>query len=152
MTNICMILAILAFYTIYAPTSLSIAAEKNVQAKKSRSSKPNCKEIERGITKERRLALAPNVAKQLNVANVDILQLWQMNEWSILYADTHETDEVYLFYSKEPLVNRYIVTWSGAARIDEYEEIKKWTIKNAPNIPLKLAECFSLHVTKKTEK
>ena len=75
-----------------------------------------------------------------------------MEEWSIIYVDTHESDEAYVFYAHDPLRSRYVTLWSGAARMDEEQEIKVWTIKNAPGIPQKLAGCFAWHVTKNRDR
>ena len=67
-------------------------------------------------------------------------------------VDTHQSDEAFLFYARDPLTSHYITLWSGAAASNEEETIKDWTPKNAPNIPLKPASCFAWHVTKDRDK
>lgn len=53
-----------------------------------------------------------------------------------------------MFYSGDPLKNKNVSLWSGAARIDEEQDIYEWVIKNVPGIPSQLAKCFAWHVTK----
>ena len=81
-----------------------------------------------------------------------MLQSFRVDGWSIIYVDTHQSDEAFLFYARDPLTSHYITLWSGAAASNEEETIKDWTLKNAPNIPLKLASCFAWHVTKDRDK
>ena len=117
-----------------------------------------CDGVSRSLTDERRTALAPGIARQLEasfgrpVAKVDVLQSFQFGGWDIIYVDTHESDEAFLFYAHDPLTSRYITMWSGAAMWNEEQEIRKWTVDNAPGIPLKLATCFAWHVTKDRDK
>ena len=107
-----------------------------------------CDSVDRVLTNKRKAVLVPAITKQLHVSSVDILQSFKFGAWTIIYVDTHEADEVYLFYAHNPLTSRYITMWSGAAAINEEQEIKDWTLKNAPGIPPQLANCFAWHVTK----
>ncbi len=88
------------------------------------------------------------IAKQLNVDSIEILQSFSFGGWTIFFVNTHVSDEPFLFYSSDPLTNKYVAIWSGAARIDEEQDIYGWAIMNAPGIPIELAKCFSWHVTK----
>ena len=106
-----------------------------------------CDGVDRGLTNERKAALAPVIAKQLNVKRVDVLQSFRQGEWSIIYVDNHEWDNGFLFYSSDPLKNHYVTVWGGIALPQEEREIRKWTIKNAHGIPPRLAGCFAWHVT-----
>lgn len=107
-----------------------------------------CSGVDRKLTPERSRSLAPVVAKQLNVKRAQILNSFRFGRWSILYAATFESDEVYAFYSGAPQSNKYVTLWGGVAFKDEEEEIRNWTLKNAPGIPITLANCFAWHVTK----
>ena len=107
-----------------------------------------CDTVSRDLPSERKAVLAPEIAKQLNVKSVDVLQSFKLGSWQIIYVNTHESDELFLFYSGDPLKTRYVTMWSGAARMDEEQEIRAWTLKNAPGIPRRLASCFAWHVTK----
>lgn len=107
-----------------------------------------CDGVNRNLTRDHATALASAIAKQLKMASVDVLQSFIVGNWSIIYVDTHESDEAFLFYKDNPLLNKYIALWSGAARFDEEEQIKGWVLKNAPGIPAQLANCFAWHVTK----
>jgi len=107
-----------------------------------------CDAVSRDLPSERKAVLAPEIAKQLNVTSVDVLQSFTLGSWQIIYVNTHESDEPFLFYSGDPLKTRYVTMWSGAAGMDEEQEIRAWTLKNAPGIPRRLASCFAWHVTK----
>jgi hypothetical protein len=111
-----------------------------------------CDGVDRSLPNERKAALAPQIAKQLakqlDTAKVDVLESFQFRGWSIIYVDTHVSDETYLFYAHDPFTSRYITLWGGAAANFEETEIRNWTLKNAPGIPPKLASCFAWHVTK----
>ena len=108
----------------------------------------SCDGVKRGLTNNRKHALAPKIATELRVKNVDVLQSFQLGKWNIIYVDTHESDEQFLFYADDPLKERHVTEWSGAAFMNEEQDIKQWTIKNAPGIPSRLATCFAWHVTK----
>jgi hypothetical protein len=107
-----------------------------------------CNGVNRDLTSERRTALAAEIAKQLHAISVEVLQSFRLGDWSIIYADTHQSDDVYLFYDHDPAVSHYVTLWSGAAARDEEKSIRTWVLKNTPGIPTSLASCFSWHVTK----
>lgn len=111
-----------------------------------------CDGVDRQLDKERKVELEPVIAKQLQASKVDVLQSFRMDNWSVIYVDTHEADEAFLFYAGDPLTNHFITLWSGGASSTEEEEIKQWVIKNAAGIPAGLADCFSWHVTKDRDK
>jgi hypothetical protein len=106
-----------------------------------------CDGVDRSLTSERKAELAPGIAKELKVSKVDVLQSFRFGGWSIILVDTHESDEAFLFYGRDPLTSRYVALWGGAAESFEEREVKSWAIKNAPGIPPKLANCFAWHVT-----
>ena len=64
-----------------------------------------------------------------------------------MYVDTHQSDEAFLFYDRDPPARPYKSLWAGGAAIYKEREIRAWTLKNAPGIPAKLADCFAWHVT-----
>ena len=107
-----------------------------------------CNSMDRGLTNEYKIALASTIAKQMHASSVDILQLFRFGTWSIIYVDTHVADEAYLFYAYDPLTSHYITLWGGGATTNEEQEIKAWTIKNVPGIPLQLASCFAQYVAR----
>jgi hypothetical protein len=106
-----------------------------------------CDGVDRGLTQKTKAAWAHAIARQLHAPRVDLLQSFRSKGWTIVYVDSHEADEVFLFYSHDPLHSSYVTMWSGAARIDEEQTIRAWTLKNAPGIPQKLAGCFAWYVT-----
>jgi hypothetical protein len=106
-----------------------------------------CDNVDRSLTEDSKAALAPAIASQLHAQKVDVLQSFRFDGWTILYVNSHNADETFLFYPHDPLNTRYITMWSGAAAWNEERSIRKWTLKNAPGIPKKLASCFAWHVT-----
>ncbi|MBI3480880.1 MAG: hypothetical protein HY016_11090 [Nitrosomonadales bacterium] len=106
-----------------------------------------CDGVDRSLSSKRKSVLAHKIATELNVSTVDVLQSFKSHGWSIIYIDTHESDEAFLFYPSDPLSSGYITSWGGVASIYEEQQIKEWILKNAPKIPLKLANCFAWHVT-----
>jgi hypothetical protein len=107
-----------------------------------------CSGIDRALAPQDKASLAPQIASQLHVKAIDFLDSFREDGWRIYYVETHESDETYVFYSRDPMQSSYVTLWSGAARVDEQQEIKAWVTKNAPGIPPKLAGCFAWHVTK----
>jgi hypothetical protein len=107
-----------------------------------------CEGVARLIIARKNQKLTRAIAKQLKLSTVDVLQSYKADGWSIIYVDTHVSDETYLFYSGDPITATHPVTqWSGGAMIFETTEIEQWVIKNAPGIPKHLASCFAWHVT-----
>lgn len=107
-----------------------------------------CEDVDRSLSNSSKAALSPIIASQLHAKKVDVLQSFKFAGWSIIYVDTHDSDEAFLFYSSDPLRSQYLTVWSGAAAWNEEQSIKAWALKNAPGIPPKLAACFAWHVTK----
>lgn len=99
------------------------------------------------LTKEQEVLLNTQVSKQLGMRNAQVIQVLRFENWQILYADTHQSDEVFLFYAQDPLSSHFITMWSGAALRSEQESIRNWAVKNAPGIPEQLSRCFAYHVT-----
>ena len=111
-----------------------------------------CDRVDRGLSNERKIALAPAIAQQLQVSSVNVLQSFKMGKWSIIYVETDEADEAFLFYSGDPIASHYITLWSGGASRTEEQKIKDWVIKSVPGIPKRLAGCFAWHVTKNRDR
>ena len=107
-----------------------------------------CDGVGRGLTANRKAKLATAIKKQLELKSVDVLQSFQKEGWTIVYVDTHISDEPYLFYASDPIQALHPVTqWSGAAMIFETSAIEHWVFDNAPGIPQSLASCFAWEVT-----
>ncbi|WP_266168908.1 hypothetical protein [Dyella subtropica] len=107
-----------------------------------------CDGVSRELTYAQKQAWAPTIAKQLGFAKVDVLQSFKLGAWNVIYVDTHESDEAFLFYARDPLTSHYVTKWGGAAMQDEELDLKLWISRKAPGIPEKLAGCFAWHVTK----
>jgi len=130
-----------SFCAVLAITVLTIAGSAYAVASP-------CSGISRQLPSTEEPATAREIAKQLNFPSVDVLQSFRSGSWRILYIDTHATDDVFLFYSRDPATQHFITLWSGAAMPSEGNSIKTWVIKNAPGIPDGLASCFAWHVTR----
>lgn len=107
-----------------------------------------CSGVDRTLSSERAKLLGPFIAKQLDAKKAEISQSLRFGGWTILYVSTGEADDAYVFYSGDPTRNRFVTLWGGVALESEEGEIRTWTLKNAPGIPLTLAKCFAWHVTK----
>jgi hypothetical protein len=112
-----------------------------------------CSGVDRTLTEKDKSNLKQPIAHQLkkdvkDVASAEILQLFRLGKWQIIYVETHASDGTYLFYDANPKTQPYLTLWSGAAMINEENDIFKWTTEHAKGIPEKLAHCFSYHVTK----
>jgi hypothetical protein len=107
-----------------------------------------CSGVDRTLPKEHVKALGPVIARQLDAKRADISQSFRFGGWSILYVSTGEADDAFVFYSGDPMRNRYVTLWGGVALENEEKKIRAWTLKNAPGIPPNLANCFAWHVTK----
>ena len=84
----------------------------------------------------------------MHLTSVDVLQSFQDEGWQVLYVDTHESDEIFLFYSTDPVTRPAVTSWSGGASPGEEPAIRDWVLSHAPGIPARLAACFAWHVTK----
>lgn len=111
------------------------------------SAKSPCDGIKQQMSAERQKYLQTSVAKQLNASTVDLLAVFVLSGWSVLYVDTHKSDEVFLFYPGDPANTSFLTMWSGAAMRDEAPAIETWALKNAPGIPKALAGCFAWYAT-----
>ncbi len=107
-----------------------------------------CSRVDRTMPKERGKTLGPVIAQQLGAKHAEVTRSFRYGGWSILYVSTGESDDAYVFYSGDPMRNKYVTLWGGVALEDEENEIRHWTLKNAPGIPPTLANCFAWHVTK----
>lgn len=116
------------------------------------SAAPPCDGVDRSLSAEHQAAWAPEIARQLEVKRVEVLQSFRYGGWSIIYVETFVSDEQFLFYAHDPLTSHYVTSWSGAAATFEEDEIGKWVLQNAPKIPLTLAKCFAWHVTNDRDK
>jgi hypothetical protein len=109
--------------------------------------KGRCGDVDTSMSDEQKKQLAPAIASQLHVEHVEVLQSYRYNEWSILYVETYETANTFLFFNGNPQTQPYVTTWSGVASAKEERKILQWVLKSAPGIPPELARCFAWHVT-----
>lgn len=118
-----------------------------------------CTGVDRSLSANQRENFSPAIEQHLNnqlglkehisIEPQDVLQVFRLGHWHIVYVGTHVSDEPYLFYAHEPQKSSsYMTIWAGAAMSDEAPEIRRWLIKNASGIPGKLAKCFAWHVSK----
>src|SRR5271168_1716686 len=87
-----------------------------------------CDGVDRSLTNKRKVALAPEIARQLDASSVDVLQSFRTGDWSIIYVDSHKADEAFLFSAHDPLTHHYITLWSGAAAYNEEKETEEWVL------------------------
>lgn len=106
-----------------------------------------CGDVDRTISDEQKKQLSPAIAAQLHVEHVEVRECYRYKEWTIIYVETYETENTFLFFNGNPLTEPYITTWSGSAQAKEERKILKSVLKSAPGIPAELARCFAWHVT-----
>lgn len=106
-----------------------------------------CSTIDRTLTVAQKQAWAPSMAKQLQVTDVDVLQVFRQDNWRVIYVDTHRSDNGFLFYRDDPRHSRYVTVWAGSAEAGEQASIEQWVRAHVPGIPSTLAQCFAWHVT-----
>jgi hypothetical protein len=121
-----------------------------------------CDGVNRRLTYQQKTLWAPAIAKQLKAdkefpedfreallkaPNITVLQSFRLDDWRIVYVDTHASDETFLFYPGDPVASRYVTWWGGAAQTSEERSIRDAIVRDARGIPLKLAHCFAWHVT-----
>jgi len=108
---------------------------------------PPCGGVDRTLSAARKAALAPVIAKQLEVQRVDVRQSFGFDGWSVIGVSTHQADDAYLFYSHPPPAGKYVTLWAGAAAPNEQNAIARWVAAHANGIPATLASCFAWYVT-----
>ena len=111
-----------------------------------------CRGVDFSLTPHRRAALTPALLSKLKaednrIADIEILNSYRYGGWTILYINSHISDEFFLFFHGDPRRTRYVASFQGAVGVDEGPETKSWTLANAPGIPLRLADCFVALVT-----
>jgi hypothetical protein len=119
-----------------------------VSAPTARAGETACAGVDRALTRSFSASVEPEIANQLGVDKVEVLQSFHYGQWRILYAEPSFRDGVFLFYSDDPKVQHFVTEWSGAATKFEEASIRNWAEKNAPGIPKRLARCFAWYVTK----
>ena len=106
-----------------------------------------CDGVDRTLSVAQKTTLAPAIASQLHVPSVDVLQMFRLRPWRIVYVATHQSDNGFLFYAQDPLTHPAVTSWAGGAAPDEQASIRHWVLTHAHGIPSRLAECFAWHVT-----
>jgi hypothetical protein len=125
------------------------AGERSSTANKSDPSSSQCQGVTqtRGENIENKADLERAIAKQLKEPSVTLLYAYACGNWTVLLVNTRVPSDsyVHLFYSGNPLTNRYIAELEGSDFGGEEPKIKDLVLKTAPGIPPKLASCFARH-------
>jgi hypothetical protein len=90
--------------------------------------------------------LAPE-ARPLDGKKIHFQEALRYGHWQIILVQTDVSDDVFLFFPGDPGKSQPVTLWSGAATIFDEQAIFRWTEKNAPGIPTRLAKCFAWSVT-----
>lgn len=107
-----------------------------------------CQGMSRTTTPERVSTLEDRLAAVLRSPRVEVLSAFVHGGWTLLYVAPSDSDETFLFFSKDPLSSDgYVTWWAGAARMDERAFLEEWINRNAPGIPKRLGECFAWYAT-----
>lgn len=125
----------------------SISEKQNTDTRNWLQLSP-CTGVSRTIAGNEKKELISALKHQFKQEQIEILDTFKYGGWYILFSTAGEGDEPYLFYPQNPtLAKEPIKSWSGAATFFETEEIYQGILKDTPQIPIKLAQCFSWHVT-----
>jgi hypothetical protein len=129
-----------------------------------------CAGVDRSLTKERAVELAPLIAGQLRSPNppvkgtsvlasaahleVKVLESFSFHDWSIIQVSTNISDDAYLFYRRRPEDGKFVAVYGGAAGYDPDDpngaaraehEVESWLRQEMGDIPSHLADCFAWH-------
>jgi hypothetical protein len=103
-----------------------------------------CTFVQRGALIQRPdIEVERHVAKLLGVADIDVLESLRVRDWHVLYVNTHESDELFVFLRGDPRAASVAATWGGAAARFERKELAVWARRNARGVPRRLARCFA---------
>ncbi|EAU3900493.1 hypothetical protein D9802_24100 [Salmonella enterica] len=95
------------------------------------------------LSAAQRDSLQNNIKRQLKTERLNILEFFKEQNSSIVYIETYDADEAFVFYSGDEFKDDFITIWSGAAEISEEKNIEKWVKDHVPYIPDRLARCFA---------
>lgn len=109
--------------------------------------KSPCEDFSLRLSSAQKKSWSEAIAKQLRAPSADMLAAFGSKRWRIVYVDTHQSDEVFLFYSNTPTNSRYVNMWSGAAMRSEGPTLEEWLLNSVPGIPKELASCFAWYAT-----
>ena len=102
-----------------------------------------CDRVSQPLTSAQRSNLSAAVAGQLQTVTAKILHAYRLGNWYLLYADTPDADEAFVFYRGDPLSHQYVALWSGAGAKTGQSELRSWARLNAPGVPETIAKCFA---------
>ena len=127
-----------------------------------------CAGVDRSLTNERAVELAPSIAKQLRSSippvkgtsvlesagdlEVKVLKSFSFHGWTIIQVSTNMSDDAYLFYRQRPEDGKFVALYGGVAGYDPDDpngaakaesEVESWLRQEMADIPSHLADCFA---------
>lgn len=149
---------------------LMLAVAEPVQGQPLDGPHSACVGVDRSLTNERAVELAPLIAKQLRSPNppvkgtivlesaghleVKVLRSFSFQGWSIIQVSTEMSDDAYLFYRQKPEDGKFVALYGGVAGYDPDDpngaakaesEVESWLRREMADIPSHLADCFAWH-------
>ena len=111
-----------------------------------------CDGVSKELSAEQQVELTPiltrQIANQIEVQSVKVLESFHYRNWYIFYVAPDSADEVFLFYSDNPTKSSYLLAWPDAfSENDEKNVLKAVSSGKTKGIPEKLAACFAWRVT-----
>lgn len=149
---------------------LLLAATTPGQSQSLDQTHSSCAGVDRSLTNERAVELAPLIAKQLRSSNppvagastfesdgdltVKVLKSFSFHGWRIFQVSTNMSEDAYVFYRQRPEDGKFVALYGGTAGYDpadpngaakaEYE-VESWLRHEMADIPSHLTDCFAWH-------
>ena len=105
-----------------------------------------CDSVDHTLNSQQKTELAPVIANQLKVEEVEVMEMLRYKGWSIIYVNPYKYEPPYLFFSGDPKTTQHLYGWSGVAIRGEEEQVKTWIQDHVQGIPEEFAGCFAWHV------
>lgn len=88
-----------------------------------------------------------NISPQVFSTDLEILNVFKKQGWSILSINPNNAEPAYLFFSSDLLTSHYVGLWSGAYGEMTRSELVVAFQKEAAGIPEDLAQCVAWFLT-----
>lgn len=108
-----------------------------------------CSGIDRdlGLSPEQIVRMKENISPQVFSTDLEILNVFKAQGWSVLSINPNKAEPAYLFFSSNLLTSHYVGLWAGAYGEMTRSELVVAFQKEAAGIPENLAQCVAWFLT-----